>query len=422
MNGPSTKTRRVVVTGLGLLSPLGDSVEVLLDALDSGREGLRRELPFASRGEGAESLPATPAGWLDFQPRDYLPEGNLRPLDRTGQFAVAASQLALAKAGVDEAQREDREAGLVLGTMYGSVHTIAAFDHRALEAGPKYVKPFDFANSVINAAAGQTAIWHRLPGINSTVTGGPTAGLQAIAYAADAIRWGRAELLLAGGAEELCFESYLSFSRSGLLAGSRNGGPPRPVPFGQGRNGLALGEGACLLVLEERERALERGASILAEILGHATTFDVSRGKDRATAAQAMAATVGGALSESGATGEQVAAVSTGANGSPGADLHEAEGIVQALGRGDVPVAAVKGQLGESLGAGAAMAAAVLIESLRNRRLPGIRGLDEVDREIPFQSLVSGSQDLEANGLGLVTSTGFDGNVSALVLKAEEST
>src|SRR6185436_16931218 len=124
-------------------------------------------------------------------------------------------------------RRVEREVGLVLGTMYCSVHTISEFDRRCLQHRPSHASPMDFANSVINAAAGQPAISHRMRGVNSTVSAGEASGLLAIASAADLIRGGRAAALLAGGAEELCYESYLAFHRAGRLAGP--GG--HPVPF-----------------------------------------------------------------------------------------------------------------------------------------------------------------------------------------------
>ena len=412
MNGFAEAPRRVVVTGVGMLSPLGDSPQALLEALCAGRSGLRPIEGFPTDG-----LPQAPAGELAFEPRQYLPKGNLRPLDRTGRLATAAAQLALTRAGISEEMRQEKKAGLVLGTMYGSVHTISAFDGRALEAGPKYVKPFDFANSVINAAAGQTAIWHGLPGINSTVTGGPSAGLQALAYAVDAIRGGRADLLLAGGAEELCFESYLACVRAGLLAGSRNGGPPRSVPYDAASNGFALGEGTALLVLEELESAQARGADILAELRGHATTFDVSRGEDSAVAARAVERTVALALEDAAADPAAVAAVSVSATGRLHADLYEAAGIVAALGRSDVPVCAVKGQLGESMGAGGAFQTVTLLAALTAGTLPGITGLSQVTKACPFEHLSAEPRPMATTGggIGLVTSVALDGNVSTLV-------
>src|SRR5205085_7794233 len=144
----------------------------------------------------------------------------LRPLDRTSRLVASAAQLALNDSGWSEALRNQHEVGLVLGTMFCSVRTISEFDRRAVEAGPAYASPLDFSNTVINAAAGQTAILHDLRGVNTTVSTGVTSGLQAIAYAADLIRGGRARALLAGGADELCFESFYGFERAGLLCRS----------------------------------------------------------------------------------------------------------------------------------------------------------------------------------------------------------
>lgn len=411
------KPRRVVVTATGLVSPLGDSPAALLEALCAGRSAIRPIEAFPTEG-----LPAAYAGEIAFEARKYLPEGNLRPLDRTGQLATAAAQMALVEANLSAEFRREKEVGLVLGTMYGSIRTISAFDRRALEAGPKYVKPFDFANSVINAAAGQTAIWHGLTGINSTLTGGPTAGLQAIAYGIDAIRGGRADLLLAGGAEELSFESYLACTRAGLLAEAHSDDPPQPVPFGARSTGFTLGEGAAFLVLEEWASAHARGATILAELRGHASTFDVSRGADVDIASQAMSRTIRLALEDADCAPEEVTAVGAGAGGRPRGDLHEALGLAAALNRRDIPVSAIKGQLGESMGAGAAFQAVVLLEALRTRTLPGIAGLEEVAEACPLKALGTKPRTLptERSGIGLLTSSGLDGNVSALVLQTME--
>ena len=415
MSEGNTK-RRVVVTGCGLVSPLGDGVSEVFDALWQGEKAFREVESFA-----AQHAQASHAAALDFAPRRYLPEGNLRPLDRTGQLATSAAQLALDAAALPREEREARLAGLVLGTLYGSVHTISAFDHRALEAGPKYVKPFDFANSVINAAAGQVGIWHGLPGINSTLTGGATAGGQALGYAFDAIRDGRAEVVLAGGAEELCFESWLAFLRGGWLAGSTNGAAPLPVPYAVGGNGFALGEGAALLVLEEAEAARSRGAVAIAEVRGHASVYDVSRGADAQTAAHAVERAVNLALQEAEAKPEDVALVSVGAAGHPTLDLAEAHGLTQALGRNDVPILAIKGQLGECLGAAGAIQAAVLVECLLRGEVPGIAGLTEVAPEVPLEGLhVAGRSLGTSPRLGLVTAVGLDGNVNALLLEAVE--
>ncbi|HEX2253252.1 MAG TPA: beta-ketoacyl synthase N-terminal-like domain-containing protein, partial [Thermoanaerobaculia bacterium] len=270
MSAAPRRSAPVAITGAGVVSPLGDRPELVFDALCRGESSLAPVTAFDPEG-----LPSRLAGEVrDFEPRRYLGDGNLRPLDRTGRLAAAAATLALGDAGWDAEARRGAEVGLALGTMFGSVHTISEFDRRALTAGPNYAKPMDFANSVINAAAGQTAIWHDLRGVNSTLSGGTTGGLAALAYGAGLVAAGRADAVLAGGADEVCFESFQGFARAGLTAGSaatNGGGRPgavgsreHPVPLDADRNGFAPAEAAALLVLESPESARRRGARVLA--------------------------------------------------------------------------------------------------------------------------------------------------------------
>jgi 3-oxoacyl-[acyl-carrier-protein] synthase II len=304
--------------------------------------------------------------------------------------------------------------------MFGSVHTISAFDRRALTAGPIYAKPMDFANSVINAAAGQTAIWHDLRGVNTTLSGGTTAGLQALAYAADLLRGGRCEAVLAGGADELCFESLYGFARAGWLAGTGNGGsPPRAVPLDRRRNGFLPGEGAALLMLEPAERAAARGATPLAEVRGHGAAFDPSRGRDAAAGAAALARAVRAALADAGMAPEEVDVLSLAASGSVAGDAVEARGLGEVLGArlAEVPATAVKAQLGEALGASGAYQALAALGALSEGRLPGVAGLEAADDGLPLPSLAAGERPLAAR-TALLTAVDFDGGAVAVVLSA----
>jgi 3-oxoacyl-[acyl-carrier-protein] synthase II len=413
----SAERHEVVITGAGVVSPLADSAAALHRALIEGRCGLRPVEAFETGGTSCHR-----GGELNgFAPERYLEGANLRPLDRTGRLAAAAARLALADAGWSAALCEAEEAGLVLGTMFGSVRTIAEFDRRALTAGPSYVKPFDFANSVINAAAGQAAIWHRLAGVNTTVAGGTTAGLQAIAHAADLVRTGQAPAVLAGGAEELCFESFLGFAKGGRLAADGDGRPA--VPFHARRSGFHLGEGAALLALEQAGAAGRRGARVLARVLGSGAAFDPSRGADPARTADAVARAVLAALLDARLTPGDVDCLSASASGGPATDRAEAAGVAAALGRraATLPVTAVKGQLGEALGASGALQAVVLVTSLLAGELPGIAGLDEVEPGLPL-ALAGPESRRGSFRRGLATAVGLDGAVSALVLEraAEE--
>lgn len=406
-----SRERQVWITGLGLVCPAGDTAEALNETLETGQSALGPVELFATDG-----LPALPVGEVrGFDAAVYLGAGNLRPLDRTARLAAAAAARALESSGWTPELRREHELGLVLGTMFGSVHTISEFDQRALTAGPVYAKPMDFANSVINAAAGQTAIWHDLRGVNSTISGGSASGLQALAYAADLVRSGRAGALLAGGAEELCFASMLGFARTGRLAGTGDE-PARPIPFHPRRNGFALAEGAALLVLEDAERARWRGARSLARLTGSGNCFDPSRGADDASAAGALVRAARLALDEAELTPADIDVVSASANGSPAGDRQEARAFAELFSdhAASPSVIAVKACLGEPLGAGGALQTLALVGSFAGGRVAALAGLGDQAAEVSLDT--QGRRGVFRRGL--VTSLGLDGNACALVLEA----
>ncbi|HEX9941222.1 MAG TPA: beta-ketoacyl synthase N-terminal-like domain-containing protein [Thermoanaerobaculia bacterium] len=407
--------RRVVVTGAGVISPLADSPASLHAALCAGRSALKPIELFSTEGIGCHQ-----AGEIrPFEPRDYLGEDrNLRPVDRTSRLLLIAAQQALAASGWTPELRARSEVGLALGTTFCSVRTIAEFDRRGLQLGPSHASPMDFANSVINAAAGQAAIWHNLRGVNSTISAGETSGLQAIAYAADLIRGGRAAALLAGGAEELCFESFLGYYRAGRLCGSGNRrGGEFPIPFDARRNGFALAEGAAMLMLEDAGAASERSAPVRAEVLGYGSAFSVSRQEREAAGAVARAVRL--ALDDAGLGPEDVDALSASASGSVEVDRWEALGVAAALGPGaaELPVAAIKAMLGEALGASGALQAAAMLETFEDGVLPGIRGLEQREPDFPLAGATAESRRATVRR-ALLTAVGADGHCWALVLAA----
>jgi 3-oxoacyl-[acyl-carrier-protein] synthase II len=242
-------SRRVAITGAGVLAPVADSPAELMAAMAAGRRGYRLPEIDWSRDLGAR---------------------NTRPLDRLSKMVAAATARALADARCDAEYRAAHSVGLALGTVFSSVGTICAFDRRAIELGPQYVSPLDFANTVLNAAAGQAAIWHQLRGANATIAAGHVSGLQAIAYGADMISTGAIDTMVAGGADEQSPEVEAA------LAAVGNDGPDGTVP---------RGEAAAMVVLEAEDTARARGAEIRASILGQAS--GMAEGITRAALADA---------------------------------------------------------------------------------------------------------------------------------------
>jgi 3-oxoacyl-[acyl-carrier-protein] synthase II len=405
--------RRVVITGVGVLSSLGDSAATLHAALCDGRSGVHPVESFSTAG-----LVCQQAGEIcSFVPEVYLGERNLRPLDRTSRLVTAAATLALDDSGWSAGLRRRHEVGVVLGTMFCSVHTISEFDRRGLVLGPKNVSPMDFANTVINAAAGQVAIWHDLRGVNSTIAGGITSGLQAIAYATELIRSGQATAILSGGVEELCFESFYGFARAGFLCASTDGHAEYPIPFDARRNGFALGEGAALLMLEDAESAAARGATVWGEIKGHGSAYDLSRGTAGPQAVGAIARAMGLALHDAQLRPDEIDCLSASANGSVLADRYEAQAVAATFNgkTASLPVTAIKSMLGETLGASGAMQTVALLTAMREGVLPGILDLEHTEADLPLHTASPHNQQVHLHR-GLINAVGLDGNCCALVM------
>jgi len=405
--------RHVAITGVGLISSLGDSPSLLFGALCEGRSGFRRETELEAF-DGCRSHMA--ARLNGYGSERYLSGRPLRPLDRISQMATASCGLALQSSSWETDGRAVEDLSLVMGTMFGGMHTIAEFDRTAIVSGPASVSPMTFANTVINAAAGQTAIWHHLRGANSTVASGSVSGISAVGHAADWITEGRSTVVLAGGADEFSIESFCGFSRAGLLCGDRDSAEV-PIPFDQRRNGFALGEGAGFLVLEDLAYADRRGARVVAEVMGYGNAFDVSQGKDPDLTVRAIVRAIKTAISRSGMSIDSIDFVSASGNGSISGDCCELSALATVFGERakELPVTAIKCGTGETLGASGPLHVAVAIETLKSGELPGIIGLEELPPACPLENVVARTRSIDAH-TALINGVGLDGNCCSLLI------
>jgi 3-oxoacyl-[acyl-carrier-protein] synthase II len=392
--------RRAVISGMGLLCPLGESPDALYDSLRDGNL-------LVPRGDLA-ARPLAPDA-----PDRYLGGRNTYSLDRPARLLAASAGLALADSGWSQQDLQREDVALFVGTMFSSAASISRFDCQALREGPAYASPIDFANTVINAPAGQAAIWHGLRGVNTTIATGASSGLQAIGSAAEAIREGRASCALAGGVEELSREAIRAFAEAGMLCES--GRPPRP--FDPESGGVALAESAALLVVEDASAARRRGARVLAEIRGHAQAFDASRRRDEERSVQTIIRSMGMAMEQAGVSPREIQVVCVSANGWVPLDRHEALALKAVFDtRAGIPlVSAVKSNLSEPLGAGGPLQCMAMIQGLRNREIPAMVDLrsfpDKVVSFVPHA-------ELPRDGVPtcLVNSLSHDGHSCALVL------
>lgn len=411
-------TPRVAITGIGLLTPLSASSQGLFASLCQGQSAIRPLNPTPLDGRTCSLA----AQLVDLQAEKHLSGRPLRPLDRNCQLAIIACGFALQNSGWCAENRSDVDVSLVIGTMFGGMHTIGEFDRMALLAGPASVSPMSFANTVISAATGQTAIWHHLRGINSTIAAGSISGLSAVSYASDLIRLGRAKTVVAGGVDEFSIESHWGFCRADLLCANHTG-REFPIPFDSRRNGFALGEAAALLALEDLSYASARGAQVLGEVRGYAAAFDPARSQNSALAVATLVRAIQTALQRSGMTPDDIDFVSASANGSVAQDHNELTALAQVFGAraASLPVTAIKSGTGEALGASGPLQIAVAVETIKNGQLPGIIGLQTVPQSCALLGLSAATRKLKARS-GLMNGVGLDGSCCSLVITAIDET
>ena len=394
---------RIVVTGEGMITAAGAGVEAAEAALWSGTS------PIApSERLGGAFL----ADIGEFDPAPWLGNKGVRVLDRgTRLLCIAAQMTVTATRYTQPADAEgDPDLGLVVGTLFGGVHSIASFDWTGITEGPSWVSPMEFANTVINAPAGQAAIKHKLRGVNSTVCSGLSSGLYAISYAADFLRFGRAKHLLAGGMEEVCEEASLGFRKLGLSS------PTGSVrPFGTGRDGTAPGEGAAMWMLEAEETALVRGAEPMFEILGFGASHDAHPTIGYNPRGEGAASAIRQAIFNSGLVASDIGAIIASANGSPAGDDMEARALKAIFGDSlsSIPVSAPKALFGEAMGASGAIAALVAGMSLRRGEVPPTPNTGALDGGL---LLSTSAQALTSPNI-LINAFSCDGNNASLVVR-----
>jgi len=372
-------TSSIVVTGCGIVSAIGIGGEPFRAAIESETSGIRQ------RENGGGWAPIA-----DFEAADYIEKKGLRALDRSARLLAVAAKLALDDAAWSEPPGSADPLGLVAGTMFGGLGSIAGFDWSILADGPRYVNPMHFPNTVISSPTGQAAIRHNLRGINSTICAGLASGLYALDYASRMLVLQRAPALLAGGVEEICDESAQGFGRLGMLSPTG-----RPRPFAADRDGSAQGEGAALFMLETAQRAAARGAKALARLAGFASAHAKAGEPEVDRQARAAANAMRAALETADISAPDIGLIVASASGSRSGDDAERQALEAVFARplGDLPVLAPKKLLGETLGAGGALATAAAILAVSRPDGPSHALVNAIDCSGECASLVVSKLD-----------------------------
>ncbi len=406
--------RAIAITGIGVVAPNGMGKEEFWRNCFAGLSGIRPISVFDPHPYRCRS-----AGELtDFTPEQFLGSQGLRTLDRTTRLALVAAKLAIDDAGLDMTETSRNTIGVVLGSTMGSIRSISEFDLEGLREGPRYVNPALFPNVVINSPASQVAIRFKLQGLNATIATGFTASLDAIGYALDMLRLGRATTVLVGGAEELCLPTFLGFYKLGFLATARNGAPPFYAPFHPQRCGALLGEGAAFVVLEPFEEAARRGTPIYAEVAGYGTAFHPASLYRYDPVAASATTAMQQALSDADVRADEVEYISASANSTKACDAMELAAVKTVFGAraARVPLSAVKAMVGESFSAAGALQVAATVGTLVHQQLPPTINWGSYD---PTAERETVSQQTRSAPIttALVHALGVTGTASALVVR-----
>jgi 3-oxoacyl-[acyl-carrier-protein] synthase II len=404
--------RAVVITGIGILSPIGIGKAIFLKSLFEGKSGFKKinlfnTAPFKIHIAGEIS---------DFDPVSLLGKKGLRTLDRSTRLVNAAAKLALDDAKLKITDENTHSTGASIGTTFGSLHSISQFDCEGLIEGPRYVNPSHFPNTVLNSPASQVSIRFKIKGFNTTISTGFCASLDAIYYASDFIKLNRANVVLAGGVEELCEETFLGFHNLRCLSGT-DGSDPISCPFDARRNGLILSEGSAVLVLEDREQALKRGAKILAEIKGYGNSFDPEANRSFDHNGKGLKNAISIALEDAFLNPEDINYISSCANSTKGLDRLETNVIKDIFGEHafKIPVSSIKSMVGESFSASGALSLAAAVGAINNNLLPPTVNYLEKDPECDLDYVPNKARQKNVHNV-LITAVDPYGQNTAIVL------
>ncbi len=409
--------RRVVVTGMGMLSPVGNTVESSWKALLEGQSGIVNIDHF-----DAENFSTRFAGLVkDFDCTEYMSKKDARKMDLFIQYGIAAGIQALDDSGLEIDNDNAHRVGVAIGSGIGGLDLIETGHTALVEKGPRKVSPFFVPSTIVNMVAGNLSIMRGMRGPNIAISTACTTGLHNIGHAARMIAYGDADAMVAGGSEKASTPLGMAGFGAAKALSTRNDEPQKASrPWDKDRDGFVLGDGAGIMVLEEYEHAKARGAKIYAELVGFGMSGDAyhmtSPSEDGSGGALAMEA----AMRDAGITGTQVGYVNAHGTSTPAGDVAEVKGIRRALGEEgakQVKVSSTKSMTGHLLGAAGSVEAIVTVLSLVDQIVPPTINLDNRQEGLEDIDLVPHTAKEVSMDYAICNSFGFGGTNGSLVFK-----
>jgi 3-oxoacyl-[acyl-carrier-protein] synthase II len=415
----SLEKRRVVVTGVGAVTPLGNTAEETWEAICKGESGIGAITRFDASGF-ATRIAAEVKG---FEPEKYIEKKECKKMDACIHYAVAASSMALENAGLQITAANTHRTGVIIGSGIGGLATTERYHAVLLERGPDRVSPFFFPMMLPNMTAGQVAINLGVRGPNSCVTTACAAANHAIGDAFKIIQRGDADVMIAGGTEAVITPLAVAAFGNMKALSTRNDDPKRASrPFDRERDGFVIGEGAGILVLEEREQAQQRGAHIYAEIVGYGMTGDAFHMTMPDPEAQGVARCIKMALADASVQPEEVEYINAHGTSTPHNDKHETLAIKQVFGEHayHLAVSSTKSMTGHLLGAAGGIEAVFTALAIFHGILPPTMNYEHPDAECDLDYVPHYARYQKVK-VALSNAFGFGGTNASLVFKAYAS-
>ncbi|MFO7569139.1 MAG: beta-ketoacyl-[acyl-carrier-protein] synthase family protein [Smithellaceae bacterium] len=412
--GQKTDDMRVVVTGLGMVTPLGVGRDEFSRRLFAGDCAIDLVQAFDTTVPGSH----LGAEVRTFAPRDHISVKNLRRMDKTSLMTAASARIALSDAGLTVTEENRDRVGIILGTAFGATDVTVQFAHTLLSEGPSSVNPILVPNTVMNAPAGHTSIELGFRGVNTTVTHFAVSAETAIAYAVSEIRRGTADVMLTGGVDILSKFYYEALTKFRGLSPD-DGGQAGARPFDKTRNGYVAGEGCGLLCLESLAAARARGANIYCEISGVALGSSPAPPTDWPHHPEGVGRVFRRAVSDADIRLADLSVIMAAANGSRVLDRTEAEAYEAVFAAGDQKpyVTSIKGAIGESFSGGGIRACALAL-SMKSNLLPPTVGLSEPEAGLSF---VTGGPLAVTMNHAALAGISFGGTYAYLIMSRFES-
>ncbi|MFC4766040.1 beta-ketoacyl-ACP synthase II [Effusibacillus consociatus] len=411
--------RRVVVTGMGVISPVGNEVSTFWGSLVAGKSGVGK----ITRFDASEYPCQIAAEVKDFNPEDYIDKKEARRMDRFAQYAVAAARMAMEDSKLEITEENDERVGVYVGSGIGGLETLMEQYRILLEKGPRRVSPFFIPMMIGDIATGQISIFLGAKGPNSSPISACATGTNAIGDAYKIIERGAADVMITGGAEATILPlAVAGFSSAKALATSFNDAPEKASrPFDRDRDGFVMGEGAGILVLEELEHAKKRGAKIYAEIIGYGMSGDAYHitqpAPEGAGAARAMRA----AVHDAGIQPQEIDYINAHGTSTDFNDKFETLAIKNVFGEHayKLAVSSTKSVTGHLLGAAGGVEAIACVKALQDQILPPTINQENPDPECDLDYVPNEARRAKVDVV-MSNSFGFGGHNASIILRKYE--